>query len=60
MAVRATVARIAEIDPSWAEASVVARAVVTNVPAMPLTDWQLMQGAREERSRCAICFAAVV
>lgn len=47
MAVRATVARIAEIDPSWAEASVVARAVVTNVPAMPLTDWQLMQGARE-------------
>ena len=25
----------------------VARAVETNIPAMPLTDWQLMQGARE-------------
>ena len=47
MAVRASVARIAEIDPSWAEANVVARAVTTNIPAMPLTDWQLMQGARE-------------
>ena len=47
MAVRACVARVAEIDPSWAEANVVARPVNTNVPAMPLTDWQLMQGARE-------------
>jgi inosine/xanthosine triphosphatase len=26
---------------------VLARAVETNVPAMPLNDWQLMQGARE-------------
>src|SRR6185369_12987664 len=47
MAVRATVARIATIDPSWANANVVARRVETSVPAMPLTDWQLMQGARE-------------
>ena len=47
MAVRATVARIATIDPSWANANVVARRVETNAPAMPLTDWQLMQGARE-------------
>jgi non-canonical (house-cleaning) NTP pyrophosphatase len=47
MAVRACVARVAEIDPLWAEANVVARAVTTNAPAMPLTDWQLMQGARE-------------
>jgi non-canonical (house-cleaning) NTP pyrophosphatase len=47
MAVRACVARVAEIDSSWAEANVVARAVSTNAPAMPLTDWQLMQGARE-------------
>jgi non-canonical (house-cleaning) NTP pyrophosphatase len=47
MAVRASIARVAEVDPSWAEASVVARAVDTNVPAMPLTDWQLMEGARE-------------
>ena len=47
MAVRATVARIATIDPDWAHANVVARRVETSVPAMPLTDWQLMQGARE-------------
>lgn len=47
MAVRASVARIATIDPSWADAHVVARQVATNAPAMPLTDWQLMQGARE-------------
>jgi inosine/xanthosine triphosphatase len=47
MAVRACVARVAEIDSLWAEANVVARAVNTNAPAMPLTDWELMQGARE-------------
>ena len=47
MAVRASVARIAAIDSSWADANVIARPVTTNVPAMPLTDWQLMQGARE-------------
>ena len=47
MAVRASVARIAAVDPGWAEASVVARPVTTNIPAMPLTDWQLMEGARE-------------
>lgn len=47
MAVRASVARIATIAPDWANANVVARRVETSVPAMPLTDWQLMQGARE-------------
>ena len=47
MAVRATVARIATIDPEWGDAHVVARQVETGVPPMPLTDWQLMQGARE-------------
>jgi len=47
MAVRASVARIASIDSAWAEANVVARAVTTNIPAMPRNDWQLMQGARE-------------
>jgi inosine/xanthosine triphosphatase len=47
MAVRASVARIATIDSTWAEANVVARSVTTNIPAMPLNDWQLMQGARE-------------
>jgi inosine/xanthosine triphosphatase len=47
MAVRASLVRIASIDPTWANANVVARRVETSVPAMPLTDWQLMQGARE-------------
>jgi len=47
MAVRASVARIATIDPGWANANVVARRVETSIPAMPLTDWQLMEGARE-------------
>ncbi len=47
MAVRATIERIAQLDRSWKEINVVARAVETNIPAMPLTDWQLMQGARE-------------
>ena len=47
MAVRASIARVASIDSSWADASVLARAVETTIPAMPLNDWQLMQGARE-------------
>lgn len=46
-AVRASVARVAAIDPEWVDANVVARRVEVSVPAMPLTDWQLMQGARE-------------
>jgi len=47
MAVRASIARVAAIDPAWAEASVLARAVETTVPAMPMNDGELMQGARE-------------
>jgi non-canonical (house-cleaning) NTP pyrophosphatase len=47
MAVRASIARVAKVDHSWAEATVVARAVTINAPAMPLNDWQLMEGARE-------------
>jgi len=47
MAVRASVARVAAIDSDWANANVVARRVETSVPVMPLTDWQLMQGALE-------------
>jgi inosine/xanthosine triphosphatase len=47
MAVRASISRVAQIDSSWNKANVVARAVTTSLPAMPLTDWQLMQGARE-------------
>jgi len=47
MAVRASVARIATIDRDWSDVNVVARRVETSAPAMPLTDWQLMEGARE-------------
>jgi inosine/xanthosine triphosphatase len=47
MAVRASIARIAEIDRRWRDATVVARPVKTDAPAMPLTDWELMGGARE-------------
>jgi inosine/xanthosine triphosphatase len=47
MAVRASIARVAEIDATWAEIKVVARPVTTTVSAMPLTDWELMRGARE-------------
>ena len=47
MAVRASVARVATVDAEWTNANVVARRVETTLPAMPLTDWQLMEGARE-------------
>jgi len=47
MAVRATIERIGKIDSAWRDANVVARAVQTNAPAMPLTDWELMRGARD-------------
>ena len=46
MAVRAAVARIGCVDARWSEATITARSVETDVPAMPLTDWQLMHGAR--------------
>jgi inosine/xanthosine triphosphatase len=46
MAVRAAASRIATIDARWNEASVTARVVETGVPAMPVTDWELMHGAR--------------
>ena len=47
MAVRASVARVAEIDAAWRSASIVARPVKTDAPSMPLTDWELMSGARQ-------------
>ena len=47
MAVRASVARVAEIDAAWRSASIVARPVKTDAPLMPLTDWELMGGARQ-------------
>jgi inosine/xanthosine triphosphatase len=47
MAVRASIARVAEIEAAWQDASVVARSVKTDAPDMPLTDWELMSGARQ-------------
>jgi len=47
MAVRASVARVAEIDAAWRNTSIVARPVKTDAPLMPLTDWELMIGARQ-------------
>ena len=35
------------LGSDWANANVIARRVESNVPSMPLTDWQLMQGAQE-------------
>lgn len=46
LAVRASIARVATIDPAWAQVKLVARPVATSVAAMPLTDEELMQGAR--------------
>ncbi|MFN2576190.1 MAG: DUF84 family protein [Pyrinomonadaceae bacterium] len=47
MAVRASVARVAEVDSTWRSVNIVARPVQTDAPAMPLNDWQLMSGARQ-------------
>lgn len=53
MAVRGAIARIATVDAAWSEAKLVARPVTTRAPAMPLTDWELMQGARDRAN--AVC-----
>lgn len=53
MAVRAAVARVAEVDERWTGIKIVARKVETNAPAMPLTDWELMKGAKERA--VAVC-----
>ncbi|HVF56752.1 MAG TPA: inosine/xanthosine triphosphatase [Pyrinomonadaceae bacterium] len=47
MAVHAACARIASVDALWGRAELVARAVETSAPSMPLTDSQSMRGARE-------------
>ena len=46
MALRAACARVAEVDPRWRQAELVARPVETGVSRMPLNDSQLMRGAR--------------
>src|SRR5215831_13608117 len=45
-AVRAASIRIASIDSAWADALITALDVETDAPAMPLTDMDLMRGAR--------------
>ena len=44
-AVRSSVTRVAQIDPSWLNADIVAIEVQTDSPAMPMTDEELMRGA---------------
>lgn len=46
MALRAACARVAEADPRWRQSELVARPVETGVARMPLSDMQLMRGAR--------------
>ena len=46
MALRASCARVAEADPRWRHMEIVARPVESGVSAMPLSDMQLMRGAR--------------
>jgi len=45
-AVREAAVRVASIDPRWGDAAIIAHAVETEAPAMPLTDEDLMWGAR--------------
>ena len=52
-AVRSSVARVAQMDPSWADADIVAIDVATDSPAMPMTDEELMRGAMA-RCSCSI------
>lgn len=46
-ALRHSLARIAAINDAWRDAEVLARSVEISIPAMPLTDEELMRGARE-------------
>jgi len=45
-ALRLSLNRIAEIDTGWRGAEIIALAVDTDAPAMPLSDKELMQGAK--------------
>jgi inosine/xanthosine triphosphatase len=45
-AVRAVCAGIAEVDAAWRNVEIIARSVETDAPAMPLSDEELMRGAR--------------
>lgn len=46
MAVRAACRRVAEVDATWLRAEIVSRPVETDAPRMPLSEMQLMRGAR--------------
>ncbi len=46
-ALQQAAARIASINSAWQNVQIIARSVSTNTPAMPLTDEELMRGARE-------------
>jgi inosine/xanthosine triphosphatase len=46
MALRSACARVADADPRWKRAELVARGVESGAPRMPLNDTQLMRGAR--------------
>ncbi|MDT5293748.1 MAG: inosine/xanthosine triphosphatase [Acidobacteriota bacterium] len=46
MALRAACARVGEVDARWKRAELIARPVETDAPRMPLSDMQLMRGAR--------------
>ena len=45
-AVRLAAARVAAIDARWGDAAIISREVETDAPTMPLTDEELMLGAR--------------
>lgn len=45
-AVRDAVRRVASVDEAWRHYEVIARAVKTEAPSMPLTDEEMMLGAR--------------
>src|SRR5258706_6366422 len=60
MAVRASIARVAEVDSGWREATVVARSGVTAPPAMPFADWGVVSGGRQRApARKSIARASV-
>jgi inosine/xanthosine triphosphatase len=46
MALRAACARLSAVDSRWRRAELVTREVETGAPRMPLSDMQLMRGAR--------------
>jgi inosine/xanthosine triphosphatase len=56
-AVKAAAARTATVDTDWRAAEIVGKSVAVSVPAMPLTDEQLLRGARE-RAENALAIVA--